>query len=48
MMHIAEKSSFGKANRPQTPVKGIMQGDYGKIAEQEVINKYSYVAEARK
>ena len=25
-----------------------MQGDYGNMAEQEVISKYNYVAEARK
>jgi len=26
-------TSFGKANRPQTPVKGIITGDYGQVAE---------------
>ena len=29
-----QQSVFGKANRPQTPVKGIITGDYGQVAEQ--------------
>ena len=34
-------SSFGKPNRAQTPVKGIICGDYGAAAE----NHYRQVAE---
>ena len=26
-------ASFGRPNRPQTPVKGIITGDYGSVAE---------------
>ena len=26
-------NAYGKPNRPQTPVKGIITGDYGQVAE---------------
>ena len=32
-------SAFGKANRAQTPVKGIITGSYGEAAEQYFKNR---------
>ena len=29
------KKPFGKANRPNTPIRGIMQGDYGTVGAEE-------------
>ena len=32
--------AFGKSNRPSTPVKDIISGDYGSIAEAQIHEKY--------
>ena len=39
--------SFGKANRPQTPVKGIIQHDFGTAAADALNNKYEMEAQNR-
>ena len=44
---ISNNASFGKKNRPQTPVKGIISGDYGNQAEKEIVNKYTNLAEEK-
>ena len=32
MRNVTAELAFGKSNRPQTPVKGIICGDYGTSA----------------
>jgi hypothetical protein len=32
---------YGKKNRPQTPVKGIIWGNYGNDAATEITDKYN-------
>ena len=41
-------NKFGKANRPQTPVRGIISGDYANQAEIDLKEKYLQVAAERK
>ena len=31
---------YGKANRPSTPVKAVVGGFYGDVAEQQTLNRY--------
>lgn len=44
---LRQNNAFGKAMRTQTPVKGILHGDYGNQAEQEIKNAYDVEADAR-
>jgi hypothetical protein len=39
--------AYGKGNRPSTPVKGIISGDYGNMATDEINMKYEYAAEIK-
>ena len=41
-------SSFGKKNRPQTPVKGIIQGDYGTAAAEDISAHYLDVVASKR
>ena len=36
-----EATSFGRANRPQTPVKGIILGAYGETAREQLQQRYA-------
>ena len=39
--------AFGRKNRPQTPVKGIISNEYGTEAAENINNKYEQMAEER-
>jgi hypothetical protein len=34
------RNPYGKPNRPSTPVKGIISGDYAVNAEKDIMQKY--------
>ena len=36
-----EEFSFGRANRPQTPVDGIIRNDFGEESVSQLQNKYA-------
>ena len=36
-----EEFSFGRANRPQTPVEGIIRNDFGEESVSQLQNKYA-------
>jgi hypothetical protein len=38
---VPENVAFGKANRPSTPINGIISNYYGVTAHQEIEEKYS-------
>ena len=38
---MPENVAFGKANRPSTPINGIISNYYGVTAHQEIEEKYS-------
>ena len=38
--HVEQDKQFGKANRPSTPVKGIIFGQYGNAAAEQINSKY--------
>jgi hypothetical protein len=38
-----EEFIYGKANRPSTPMKAVMGGFYGDVAEQETLNRYETI-----
>ena len=40
--------AYGKGNRPSTPVKGIISGEYGNMAADEINTKYEYAAANKK
>ena len=40
--------NYGKANRPGTPVKGIIFGHYGNEAAVQIDQKYEQAAEMKK
>ena len=44
---LKQNQAFGKAMRTQTPVRGILHGDYGNQAEQDIKNAYDIEADAR-
>ena len=44
MKALQVNGSYGKCNRPSTPVKGIISGEYGNIAAEEINMKYDYAA----
>ena len=44
---LKQNQAFGKHLRTQTPVKGILHGDYGNQAEIEIKNAYDIEADAR-
>lgn len=48
MNEIIENSFFGKANRPSTPVKGVLSNDYANEAERVICDRYQLVAQQRK
>ena len=41
---VQVNGAYGKGNRPSTPVKGIISGEYGNIAAEEINMKYDYAA----
>jgi hypothetical protein len=42
---VPENVAFGKANRPSTPINGIISNYYGVTAHQEIDEKYCLNAE---
>lgn len=38
---VPEHLAFGKANRPSTPINGIISNYYGETAHQEIVEKYA-------
>ena len=41
---VEQDKQFGKANRPSTPVKGIIFGQYGNAAAEQINSKYEQAA----
>jgi len=39
--HVPENLAFGKANRPSTPINGIISNYYGETASHEIVEKYT-------
>jgi hypothetical protein len=40
----AQQNTFGKANRPSTPIQGVISFTYANMAEQEIHDKYEVVS----
>ena len=38
-----EEFTYGKANRPSTPVKAVVGGFYGAVAEKETLTRYEII-----
>ena len=38
-----EEFTYGRANRPSTPVKAVMSNFYGDVAEQQIMNRYETI-----
>ena len=43
-----ESHTFGKKNRPQTPVKGIILNSYGETAREDIQEKYKHIKDYKK
>ena len=41
----AESFTYGRANRPQTPINGIISNDFGENASYALQNRYGYLKE---
>ena len=41
---VPKDATFGKANRPSTPIQGVISFTYANMAEQELSEKYNYVS----
>ena len=39
---------YGQPNRPSTPIKAVMQGFYGDVAEQQTLQRYEIIKEQSK
>ena len=44
----SQVATFGKANRPSTPIQGIISFTYANMAEQEIHDKYEHVSKMAK
>jgi hypothetical protein len=40
-----EEFTYGKANRPSTPVKAVVNGFYADVAEHETLKRYEILKE---
>ena len=40
-----EEFTYGRANRPSTPIKAVMGGFYGDVAEHETLQRYEILKE---
>ena len=45
---VPRDSTFGKANRPSTPIQGVISFTYANMAEQDLHEKYEYVSKLAK
>ena len=43
-----EEFTYGRGNRPSTPMKAVMSGFYGDVAEQQTLNRYEVLKEQSK
>lgn len=46
--NVSASMTFGKANRPSTPIQGVISNNYANIAEQEVSEKYDQYLKANR
>ena len=45
---VTQSMTFGKANRPSTPIQGVISNNYANIAAQEVTERYDQYMKANK
>lgn len=43
-----EEFTYGRGNRPSTPMKAVMSGFYGDVAEQQTLSRYDLLREQSK
>ncbi len=43
-----EEFTYGRANRPSTPMKAVVSGFYGDVAEQQTLSRYEILREQSK
>ncbi|CDW88730.1 UNKNOWN [Stylonychia lemnae] len=48
MLLPEEEFTYGKANRPSTPIKAVVSGFYGDVAEQQILTRYEVLKEQSK
>ena len=46
--NVTQSMTFGKANRPSTPIQGVISNNYANIAAQEVTERYDLYLKANK
>ena len=46
--NVTQSMTFGKANRPSTPIQGVISNNYANIAAQEVSERYDLYLKANK
>ena len=40
---VDERTTYGTANRPSTPIKAVVEGFFGDIAEQQTVQRYTMI-----